>query len=121
MFLVTANKSASLVRVDYIGRVTPAELASGLADFRTLLAEMPRGFQLLVDLSTLETMEVDCAAGIGQVMDLLDQSGVGRIVRVIPDADRDIGFNILGLFHYPHRPQTITCNNLLEACQRLTV
>lgn len=47
-------------------------------------------------------------------MELLDRSGVGTLVRVIPDPCKDIGMNILTLFHYPHRPRVMTCENMNE-------
>jgi hypothetical protein len=41
------------------------------------------------------------------------------VVRVIPDETKDIGFNILTVFHYPHRPQIVTCQTLPEAARVL--
>jgi hypothetical protein len=54
-------------------------------------------------------------------MDLIDQRGVGLIVRVIPDPSKDIGLSILTIFHYPRQPRIITCNTLAEAIQQLAL
>jgi hypothetical protein len=54
-------------------------------------------------------------------MDLFDQRGVNLIVRVIPDASKDIGLNILTAFHYSHQPRVITCQSLAEALHQLSV
>jgi len=40
-------------------------------------------------------------------------------VRVIPDSNKDIGLNILSLFHYRHQPQVVTCKNMAEAARAL--
>ena len=119
MLLATSNRARRLLCVSYIGQVRRDELARRTVDIQSLLAELPPGFRLLVDLSGLESMDPDCRTEIGRMMDLIDQSGVGLVVRVIPNPARDIGLNILGIFHYPHRPQIITCASLTEAGQHL--
>ena len=53
------------------------------------------------------------------MMDLIGHAGVGLVVRVIPDASKDIGMNILTVFHYPHRPRVVTCQNLTDAARAL--
>ncbi len=115
MFLATSNKSRQLLHLSYIGQVHPEDLARSREDIRMLLAELPKGFRLLADLSQLEAMDPKCLTELGGIMELFDQGGVGLIVRVIPDPQKDIGFNILTVFHYPHHPRIITCRNLSEA------
>ena len=121
MFLVASNKLKQLLYVSYIGRVHSAEVAESKEDIRTLLADLSQGFWLLADLSQLGAMDLDCLPEIGNIMELLDQSGVSQIVRVIPVSEQDIGFNILTIFHYPHHPRIITCKSLTEAGKYLAV
>ena len=64
-------------------------------------------------------MQVACAAEIGKEMELFEQKEVGLVVRVIPDPTKDIGMNILSMFHYSHRPRTVTCRSMTEAAERL--
>jgi hypothetical protein len=52
-------------------------------------------------------------------MELIGRAGVGMVVRVIPDPSKDIGMNILTIFHYPQQLQVVTCQNLAEALQAL--
>jgi hypothetical protein len=52
---------------------------------------------------------------------LCDQKGVALVVRVVPDPTKDIGFNILSLFHYPHRPPAVTCKTMVEAARLLSL
>ena len=66
-------------------------------------------------------MNPECATEIGRTMELIDQVGVGLIVRVIPDPGKDIGMNILTAFHYPHRPQIVTCVTLVDAFRALSL
>lgn len=121
MFLATVNKSKQLLCANYIGRVVPADLELGRADVTTLLTEMSPGFRLLADLSQLEFMDLECTTELGRTMDLFAKAGVGMIVRVVPDPTKDIGLNILTVFHYPHHPRIVTCENLAQALRALAI
>jgi hypothetical protein len=60
-------------------------------------------------------MAVECQAEIGLQMEAFDRAGVSLVVRVIPDETKDIGLNILTIFHYQNQPQVATCRSLTEA------
>jgi hypothetical protein len=119
MFLAELNKSKRLLHLSFIGHVRVAELEAGRADVVSALAELPSGFQLLTDLERLDRMDIECADSIGKIMELCDRKGVDSVVRVVPSPDKDIGFNILSLFHYHHRPPVATCDTLAEAAKEL--
>lgn len=119
MFLTTANKAKQLLYWSYVQRVLPEDVKRGQEDVKVLLADLSPGFRLLVDLSQVESIDVESAPEIGRLMELIDQSEVGLVVRVIPDPDKDIGMNILTVFHYPHHPRIVTCKTLAEALSAL--
>jgi hypothetical protein len=60
-------------------------------------------------------MDLDCVPPLEGLMDLCRQAGVAMVVRVIPDPHKDIGFNILSVFHYPRRVKIVTCETMEEA------
>ena len=115
MVLVTSNKARRLLFIKYIGRVRPGDLTRQQPDIEALMAELPPDFRVLVDFSELEDMDLDCMPELGRTMELIDRSGVGLIVRVIPDPTKDIGLNIFSIFHLPHHPPIATCKNMMEA------
>ena len=115
MYLASINKLRKLLFLSLVGKVHAEELVKGRTEIEFLLADLPAGFRLISDLSQLDTIDPDCAPEIGRVMELCDQKGVELIIRVIPDPTKDIGLNILSLFHYPRRPRTIVCDNLADA------
>jgi hypothetical protein len=119
MVLVTSNQRRSLLQMDFIGDVQPAELQAAWADAVAMLADLPAGFRLLTNFTALDSMHPDCATVIGQVMELCDQKSVGKVVRVIPDPAKDIGLSILTLFHYRHRPIVVTVETVKEAAAQL--
>src|SRR5450432_822218 len=112
MVLVTSNKARQLLYISYIGQVRPADFMRQQPDLGALMAELPPDFRVLVNLSELEDMDLECMAEIGRTMELIDRSGVGLIVRVIPDPAKDIGLNIFSIFHYPRRPRIATCKSM---------
>ena len=121
MFLATSNKAKALLHLSYIAHVTVADLRHGYDDLVALLADLPASFKALVDLSILESMDTACVEELGKMMELLDQRGLERVVRVIPDPTKDIGFNILARFHYHHNPRITNCKTMVEAAKLLSL
>lgn len=119
MFLATVNPAKRLLYLKYSDRVEAKDLSHAQPELEALLATLPADFRLLVDLTDLEVMALDCATVIGKLMEVTDAHGVSTVVRVIPDPKRDIGMNILTVFHYRHRPRVSTCASLAEAAKRL--
>ena len=119
MLLVTSSKSKQFLNVRFIGQVRPDDLKSGCNDLKAELAGLSPGFHYLADFSQFESMDLDCTPELGRLMDLLVKSGVGLVVRVIPDSSKDIGMNILTIFHYPRSLKVVTCQTLIEAARAL--
>lgn len=115
MFLVASNKEKRLLHLSYIGRVSVEELQHGSKELVVLLAELPAGLRILVDLERLEAMDVGCAKIVGKMMEVMEQHGMELIVRVIPDPTKDIGFNIISRFHYRSRQRVVTCKTMSQA------
>lgn len=107
--------SGKVLRIRFVGRFGVAEIAPYAVEIARVLPSVPAGFTLLTDLTDLASMELECAPHIERAMDLCRRHGVQLIVRVVPDPARDIGFNIMSLFHYPESVQIITCPTRAEA------
>ncbi|MFO1478265.1 MAG: hypothetical protein U1F98_16650 [Verrucomicrobiota bacterium] len=115
MHRIETDKTARLLTLHWAGHVNPEETRGGAEEVKLLLADWPPGFRLLTDLSELETMDVACAAHVKRLMDWLNRKGIQQVVRVIPDPQKDIGFNILSLFHYRHNLPITTVATMAEA------
>lgn len=121
MYLATINRPRQILYFIFGGQVTAQELKKGQDEVAHLLNDLGPGIKVATDLSGLESIEPACAAIIGQVMELCDRKGVEMVVRIIPDPSKDIGLNILSLFHYHRLPRAITCANLAEAAKALAL
>jgi hypothetical protein len=52
-------------------------------------------------------------------MDLCNKKGIALVVRVIADPRKDIGFNILSIFHYRRGVRIVTVETLDEGLKAL--
>jgi hypothetical protein len=120
MYYVEFDPTQSLLRFTYSQRFTVGEAGRCAAEMHLLIPTLPLGIRALVDLSSLESMDLDCGPFITQVMDLLDQQGVSLVVRVIPDPHKDIGLNIMSAFHYRRSVRIVTCEKMEEAMRILS-
>jgi len=105
--------------IRYSGAVGPDESEKGLEQIRSGLLKLQRDFQLLADLSELESMDVKCAPHIEKAMDMCNEKGASMVVRVIRDPHRDIGLQIMSIFHYGGDVQIFTCETLAQAAELL--
>jgi hypothetical protein len=81
--------------------------------------QLKPGFFLLTDLSHLELMEASCAPDLGAIMDLCSAGGMLTVVQVIPDSNKDIGFDLISHFHHDPPVKTQTYQSLAEAIKSL--
>jgi anti-anti-sigma regulatory factor len=105
----------NLARLRYSGTVKAAQMKVAVEEIEGLLPQLKPGFAVLVDLTKLDVMELDCVPYLTKIMDLCKAQGVRLVVRVIPDRHKDIGLNILSLTHYRGKVQIVTCDTLAEA------
>jgi anti-anti-sigma regulatory factor len=115
MVAFETDQPQNLLVVRYSGSVGPDETERGVQEVPAALSRLQSGFRLLADLTDLQSMDVACAPHIEQVMDLCNEKGVSLVVRVIPDPARDIGLQIMSLFHYGGHVQIVTRETLREA------
>ena len=119
MYRVEVDKSKNLLKISYAQHVGPDDTKGVDEKIPTLLPDLRPGFRLLTDMSSLESMDLACVPYIKQLMDLCNKHGIEMVVRVIPDPQKDIGLNILSLFHYRRRVRIVTCKTLAEAMRAL--
>ena len=112
---MVVESGRNVLRMRFHGNVTAAAMKAALAELESRLASVRPGFTVLSDLSDLESMELDCVDSLTRMMEAFKASGIGRVVRIIPDPAKDIGFNILSLTHYRRGVRVVTCETLAEA------
>ena len=119
MYLLTVNSQRELMHLSYLGRVNGDDARRCRAEIEALLPTLKPGFRLLTDLSALEEMDYACADDIRAMMDELRKRGISRVIRVIPDQKKDIGFTVMSYFHYGRDVKIQTVESLAEALKAL--
>jgi len=114
-FSVELDLPRRLLKMSYAQDVGLEEARRCAEEVRALLADVTPGFRLLTDFTQLESMDTSCSLYMEQIMDLCDRQGVAMVVRIVADAQKDIGFDIMSLFHYARDVPIVKCSNWDEA------
>jgi hypothetical protein len=112
---VQADRERGFFTLVFRQKVTEGEAKLLVSDIERGVAGMPRGFRLLADFSDLDSMEMECAPLIARVMDLCNEAGIGKVIRIIPDPRKDIGLRIMSLFHYNRDVRILTFDDKIKA------
>ena len=112
---VTADSHRNILRVSFAGNITALDLLPYRAESANAVESLRSGFSLLVDLTDLASMGLECVPYIEQNMELFRDHGVNLVVRVIPDRSKDIGLGIISLFHYQRGLKILTVETRPEA------
>ena len=119
MIQITYDRRHNAVVIEFSGKIDAEQGEQYLPKIPKVIPKHGRGFALLVDLSSVESMDPKVQDTITKAMDLFNAAGVTRVIRVNPDPDRGIGFNILSIFHYAKNVKILTLPSRAEAMKRL--
>jgi len=119
MILCKVDESGGVLTMSYSHRIGADEMRCCLGTVRDLMDNLKPGFLLLTDLSNLESMDASCAPELGAIMDLCSSKGMSAVVQVIPDPNKDIGFDLIACFHHDPPVKTQTHASLAEAIKSL--
>ena len=119
MFRISIDNTRNLLTITIDGHFDIAQAEQLYADAEKIVPTCVKGFYVLTDLSSLESMDVAVCPFLVKTMELCNSHGVSKVIRVIPDATKDIGFNIMSLFHYSPQVKIHTFRSLAEAEEHL--
>ena len=121
MIVCHADKSGRVLTISHSQHVGVEEVRRTFGAVRSLIENLKPGFLLLTDLTSLKSMDIDCAPELGAIMELCSERGVSTVIRVIPDRNKDIGLDLISRFHLHPHVKTLTYENLAEAIKSLLV
>ncbi|MFH1577913.1 MAG: GGDEF domain-containing protein [Candidatus Omnitrophota bacterium] len=121
MFSIRCNSKNNVLTVVFRSTVDVRQAEQLVEKLQQELPKLRKGFKILTDLSELDNMDLDYRPYIKKTMNLYNSYGVKTIIRVIPDKSKDIGFNIMSLFHFPREVKIHTCSSLREAEQYMVL
>jgi len=119
MILCKVDEAGGVLTMSYGQRVEADDMRRCLGTVRDLMEQLKPGFLLVTDLSNLESMDAACAPELGAIMDLCSARGLLSVVQVIPDPNKDIGFDLISHFHHNPPVKTQTHASLAEAVKSM--
>lgn len=119
MIACSADETGQILTITYSHAVKAGDVRACLKTIRDDMPQLRPGFVLLSDLTSLDSMDPRCAEGLGEMMELCCAKGMAAVIRVIPDPGKDIGFNLISLFHCPRPVRVYTRENLADAIKCL--
>lgn len=99
-FGVEVDLEQKVLRTVFRGNVRGEDMKAPVAGLRDAFRKLGKGFVQVTDLTELEAMDLDSLPHLTKMMDASLAAGVSKIIRIIPDPEKDIGFTILSLTHY---------------------
>lgn len=115
MYSIKMGDSGNRLDISYIDHFDLRQGEQFYKELQEIAPKLKKGFMLLADLSSLERMDLDAKVCIEKAMDLLNKKGISKVVRIVPDDTKDIGLNILSIFHYSSKVATHTYRSYHEA------
>jgi hypothetical protein len=112
---LTAENERNILHLSFRGIVRGTDMEGTDIRAAELASALRPGFVMIGDLTDLEAMDLDCVPHLTRVMELLAKAGMGHVIRVIPDPDRDIGLTLLSHTHYRGRIPIQICSTRAEA------
>ena len=119
MVKVSYDREHNTVIIEFEGNIDASQAEKVFPDLEKILPKHGKGFKLLTDFSSVQTMELKVKAAIEKAMEIFNAQGVTEIIRVIPDPALDIGLNIMSRSHYSRDVKVLTLRSRGEAQARL--
>jgi hypothetical protein len=120
MIKVSYDSALNVLILEYQGKHEPEHAEQFFVDIQKVMPKHGKGFRILTDLSGLQSMNPKTKEAIKKAMEFFNAQGVTEIIRVIPDPEKDIGFNIMSHFHYSKDVNIINVKSREEALARLS-
>jgi anti-anti-sigma regulatory factor len=120
MIKVRDDRPHDAVIVEFAGDVDIAQARRSFGDVKKLVARHGKGFKVLVDFSSVATMDVDVEGEMKETMKFINAKGVGEIIRVLPDPELAVGFNYMSRFFYSKDVKLVNFTSREQAQQCLS-
>ena len=119
MYAVEIDRSKRLLVISAIQQVTAEQAKMAAQRVRELVRDAEPGLRVLADFRWLESMDSAAAPHVADIMDALTEKQVASVTRVMADARKDIGLNILSQFHYGPEVRITTFETLADALESI--
>jgi hypothetical protein len=118
MYLLHIDQLHNRMQITLSGTFEERQAEKLNAEVMVRIHELTEGFHILCDLTGLKQFDRSARKHYRNFMDLCRESGVRKVVRIVPDSLNNFGLTIMSYFHYKNIP-VVTCHDLEEALKHL--
>jgi hypothetical protein len=115
MFSIKFDKRNNLLNLEFRSNFDEQQGEILCAHLKKELLQAKKGFIVFSDLSRVDYFNDASSKYIQRMMVICNEHGVSKIFRVVPQKSKDIGFNIMSIFHYSKSVKIYTYNSVAEA------
>lgn len=119
MYLLEIDQTHNRIHLTLSGRIGEPQAKALLGEIQSRINELNPDFHVLCDLTALDEFAHSARPYFRSLMELCNEAGVRKIVRIAPNPLHDFGLTVMSHFHYDHGIPIITCRNLDEALKHL--
>lgn len=119
MYLLEIDRTLNRIHLTLSDQFDEPQAAALLDKIQLRLGELEQDFYVLCDLTSLKEFSPSARSNFRAVMDLCNEAGVRKIIRIIPDPLDNFGLTIMSYIHYDSGIPVVTCKTMEEACRHL--
>ncbi|WP_372798847.1 hypothetical protein [Pontiella sp.] len=119
MYLFEIDQSRNRMHIMLTGDFTKAEARELLEKCRTRVHEVHPDYNILCDMTALETFEHEAKLIYRDLMDLFNETGAKKIIRVYTDPMETFGMSIMSTFHYNDKVEIVSTDSMSHALKLL--
>lgn len=119
MYLLEIDHKNNRVHLTLSERFDEAQAHSLLRELRQRFEELGEDFHVLCDMTSLTEFEHSARPHFRAMMDVCNEGGVKKIIRILPNPLHDFGLTVMSHFHYGNGVQIVTCKTFDEALKHL--
>ena len=119
MYLLGIDCVQNRIHITLSGRFDEHQAKALSGELKSRMDELTPGFYILCDLTTLEAFDHSAAKPYETIMDLCNEGGVCKIIRIIPNPVQNFGLTVMSHFHYDREIPIVTCSSFQEASEHL--
>ncbi|MDZ8117988.1 hypothetical protein [Pontiella agarivorans] len=112
----TPNNRMHIMLADHFTEQEAREL---LEKCTSRIKEVNPEYKILCDLTALKTFEHPAKMIYRSIMDLFNETGAKKIIRLFSDPRQTFGMNIMSTFHYNDNVEIISTDSLSRARKHL--
>lgn len=115
MIHVSYDREHKTIVIEFEGNIDGAQARQSSLDLERVVPERRTEFRLLADLTAVQTMELEVEDELKKAMGLFNAHGITEVLRVLPDPDMEVGFNIMSRTYYGKAVKVLTFRSREEA------